>query len=1143
MSPSRAAPQDAKSSFLSKWLWAALILTAIVFTARMLAPDTIGEQARRHFLKALQNHYASQGVTEIEISIRRGRFEPQVGLVFDDLLITDRSATSRPLREMISVKRMIVFANVHPEKLFDKEIPLTTTRIALTGIDANITVSDDAIASIGRLLPLPKFGPVCPRIDVRDAKIHLYGNDTSRRPITTELTNISLLNRPQLDGSIDQVITVSGSADYADGINAEIKKTKATHDIRCTVRNLRIEQRLFDNLPLAFQEPLLESRGLDCICDLSIAALLCDGKKPNFAVRTTIHEGSFHHPKLPKPITQLHGVVSATPKQIHIEASQATFGDALVRANGRIHGYQMPCDADLRISIAGLLLDASFANSLTTKMREAWNKLQPYGRVDVNADVICRDGIWDTSGIVNCKGVDVQYEKFPYPVQNVVGQIEIQNGIASSDSVTGRIDSHRLRCMFRLPIRPGITNEKTFVAAADGSIAIDSTLINALSHRGVTQSKLESFVRTLRPRGRIHLASVTIGTDAAGRTTRQLDLRVQDGHLRYEKFAYPLYNVEGQIEIEDDLVRLVGFRGMSANSGVVLCNGTYQIPKPSTAESNLFRITSSDNSLVNPKQLQLDFQVSTIPMDESLRLSLPESAQRIWDSIAPGGVLDEAEVSISMQQNGDPIEVDLTARQFASSQVNNRSLSMRPCSLPYRIDISGGTVRYDGSTVRIDSLRGQHGASRLTADGICVRGPSGRWELSLNLKEGSRLLPDAELIGALPGAMREAMRRLQLRGPLSIRGATKLTLPDRFHSEPDFNWDVTLQLEGNRIADVGPVHSLRGEIKVNGQRDEDGIRAAGEVAIDSMHINDLQITAIRGPFQVVDDRLDFGLAAIANDAISNAAWVNAPLNTSAYDPRSLSKRPMMGRVFDGTLEMKGDLLLSSGNFNVDFTLRNASVPTLLADLGHSNNGLSGVLSGHAAFAGSLGTMDFLKGNGDAKISGANVYQLPFIMQVLNQLRIRPSEDVAFTDGSVDFTIFGDLITFNDLRLWGDWVALQGTGTLDGRRELDLTFNTRVSPQNVFTSVVRPLRGDRYTLWTMDVRGPVHSPTIERRAFEGMGETLEWLFPNMNAQANASANLDTDQEKRSPPPTAANSSTMPEATKPRAAQSERKSWFQ
>ena len=70
--------------------------------------------------------------------------------------------------------------------------------------------------------------------------------------------------------------------------------------------------------------------------------------------------------------------------------------------------------------------------------------------------------------------------------------------------------------------------------------------------------------------------------------------------------------------------------------------------------------------------------------------------------------------------------------------------------------------------------------------------------------------------------MREAMRRLQFRGPVSVRGRTRLALPDTTHQEPAFEWDLVLQLEGNRIADVGPVHSLRGEISVQGMRDELG---------------------------------------------------------------------------------------------------------------------------------------------------------------------------------------------------------------------------------------------------------------------------------------------------------------------------------
>jgi hypothetical protein len=189
-------------------------------------------------------------------------------------------------------------------------------------------------------------------------------------------------------------------------------------------------------------------------------------------------------------------------------------------------------------------------------------------------------------------------------------------------------------------------------------------------------------------------------------------------------------------------------------------------------------------------------------------------------------------------------------------------------------------------------------------------------------------------------------------------------------------------------------------------------------------------------------------------------------------------------------------VLSSGRFKVGLAVKDAQVPTLLADFGHGDNELTGTFSGQTQLQGNLGTTDALRGSGAARVTGANLYQLPLIVQVLNLLRITPTEDVAFTDGEVEFTIFGDTMTFADLQIWGDLVVLHGGGTLDRRRELDLTFNTRVSPQNSFTQILRPLRSRRYTLWTIDVRGPLHSPDIERRAFEGVGETLERLFPGM-----------------------------------------------
>ena len=97
-----------------------------------------------------------------------------------------------------------------------------------------------------------------------------------------------------------------------------------------------------------------------------------------------------------------------------------------------------------------------------------------------------------------------------------------------------------MQCAFRLPTKPDPGKEKSFVIATDGPVPIDKTLLSALSPRGGPKTKLEAFVRSLRPRGAVQLASAVIRTDKQGKVSRNVDVRVIVGNLRYEMFAYPL---------------------------------------------------------------------------------------------------------------------------------------------------------------------------------------------------------------------------------------------------------------------------------------------------------------------------------------------------------------------------------------------------------------------------------------------------------------------------------------------------------------------------------------------------------------------------------------------------------------------------
>jgi hypothetical protein len=437
-------------------------------------------------------------------------------------------------------------------------------------------------------------------------------------------------------------------------------------------------------------------------------------------------------------------------------------------------------------------------------------------------------------------------------------------------------------------------------------------------------------------------------------------------------------------------------------------------------------------------------------------------------------------------------KIVISANQFPRPTIDNRTVSLRAASIPYRIDIVEGAVRFDGNEVKIDSLDGRHDSTRIAADGRCVQTESGQWRMDLNIHSGSRLHPDSELIGALPTEVRGAFQRLQLRGPLSARGTVGVLLPDIRHSDPTVDWDINFQLEGNRIGDVGPVRDLRGEITMRGLRDANSVVAEGMVRIDSMHIENQQITSITGPYGIRDDRLFLGEAMTQLADRAGVRRSNDVGGTGGIDP--LKAPPIQGKVFNGIASLSGTVLLSDGAFDVVVSIVDADVAKMLVDIGQADSNVKGVAQGQVRLEGVVGAAHLLKGAGSASLSQANLYQLPLLINVFNMLRVKPSEAVAFTDGSARFSIYGDNVTFAELKLWGDLIELDGLGTMNRSHEVDLSFDTRMSPQNMWSVVTDTFGENNYTLMTLYVRGPLANAHVERRAMDAVGGTLERLIP-------------------------------------------------
>ena len=61
----------------SRWMVVALLVAAAAFVFRVIAPQTVGEQVRRHLEQTFRDHYPN-----LEISVGRGHYDPKRGLVF-----------------------------------------------------------------------------------------------------------------------------------------------------------------------------------------------------------------------------------------------------------------------------------------------------------------------------------------------------------------------------------------------------------------------------------------------------------------------------------------------------------------------------------------------------------------------------------------------------------------------------------------------------------------------------------------------------------------------------------------------------------------------------------------------------------------------------------------------------------------------------------------------------------------------------------------------------------------------------------------------------------------------------------------------------------------------------------------------------
>jgi hypothetical protein len=116
-----------------------------------------------------------------------------------------------------------------------------------------------------------------------------------------------------------------------------------------------------------------------------------------------------------------------------------------------------------------------------------------------------------------------------------------------------------------------------------------------------------------------------------------------------------------------------------------------------------------------------------------------------------------------------------------------------------------------------------------------------------------------------------------------------------------------------------------------------------------------------------------------------------------------------------------------------------------------------------------------------------------MISLLKILSIRPPDQNAFSDATIDYRIEGEHIYFDRIDFRGDAISLRGKGEMDWQSAIRLTFYTLVGRGELDLPLIKPLlRGASQQLVLIHVDGTLQEPKTSQETLPALSQALQQL---------------------------------------------------
>lgn len=794
-----------------------------------------------------------------------------------------------------------------------------------------------------------------------------------------------------------------------------------------------------------------------------------------WSVDVNVAGGRVQHPQLPRPLSNVTFSAHADARGINIPSITAVCGEAKLDAACNVSGF-MPDDpagprGAMNARVTNLVLDESVYRVLPAKGRKLWDRFRPAGVVDASIS-LKHDGQQLMPDInIACRNASFEdSEKFPYRLRQGSGSIRFSQ-FAGSSNGTLAIDlnamgeGHPVHITAEFPGLPcDLQTAKrlpsdAFSPCPLGWVQIDGTslrcteaLLSALPER--TQKP----IRSLNPRG-IFSASwrmERVSCDQPPISTVRLE--VEDGTIRYKDFPYPLRQLRGIVEGRNNTVWT--FRDFVSQDPhgprVVTAAGRFDLTQPRPLL--VMQVRGAETSL-----------------DDDLLAALPPDAQSAWNQLRPYGRVNfTADVTYAVGDPKPAITLEATP--------TGKSVSVEPVFFPYRIEQLQGTFRLANETVTFNGVRAMHGRTRMAASGGWTPTKEGGWRFDLTQLHVDRLDANHDLRVAAPLQLRRVFDQFQPRGDFGIHnGQVAFISRPIVNGQPDIRaeWDVELDCHQTDVQVGVPIEDVSGSVRLTGYSQNDSCETRGQLQLDSLFWNGIQLTNVRGPLWAdrAECRVGRGVAGKVGGA-SQEVLANAYGGQVAFTARAQyeSNRPTYG---------------------MDIAFGGIDLPRFTTDYLQSEETISGSMEGKLHLQGVGSNMYGLTGNGEILASDVNLGQLPQMISVLKVLRNRTPDSTAFNRCESQFTIRDKHLQFSKLNFLGDAVNLYGRGEIGLDRDVNLLFHSTVGRNDFAVPLLKSFVSHASEqILQVQVGGTIDQLDIRREAFPVVSNVFQQLQSDM-----------------------------------------------